>query len=129
MQKRFAVIVLLLLALPVWAQGSVFLVNIMKAIVEEYGIEAVIGALEDLGYVGEGEVAVSEASSTSAELTVNHDVWDLPDDEMVDVLIPIMSDPGDEMCWNYINLGTSDIFSAPQRMGYRASFIEDCVNQ
>ena len=130
MSKAIAMIVLLVaLGIPVWGQSVEFLSNMMKAIVEEYGIETVLGVLENLGYIGEGEVAVSEVASTSTELTVNHAIWDLPDDERVDVLIALMSDSGDEMCWNYVNLGTSDIFSASQRMGYRASFMQDCLNQ
>ena len=32
----------------------------MKAVVEEYGIETVIGVLEDIGYVGDGEVTINE---------------------------------------------------------------------
>ena len=130
MQKHFAVVALLVaLTIPVGAQSLDFLASLMKAVVEEFGIERVIAALEDLGYIGDGEVAVSEVASTSTELTVNHEIWDLPDDEMADVLITLMSDPGDEMCWNYVNLGTSGVFTATQRMGYRASFIQGCVNQ
>lgn len=130
MQKRFVVIaVLIMLALPAGAQNLDFLFSLMKTIVEEYGIEQVIGVLEELGHIGEGEVAISDVSSTSAKLTVNHEIWGLPNDEMVDVLISLMSDSGDEMCWNYVNLGTSEILSASQRVGYRASFIQECVNQ
>ena len=130
MRKTIAVIALLVvLALPVAAQSVDFLVSLMKAVVEEYGIETVIGALEDLGYIGEGEVAVQEVAPVSADLTVNHNIWDLPEDEMVDVLISQMNDPGNEDCWTYVNLGTSEYVSAPDRMNYRAKFIDRCIGQ
>ena len=64
MRKLFAVIaVVAVLALPVGAQSIDFLVNLMKAVVEEYGIETVIGVLEDLGYIGEDDLVVKEAQN------------------------------------------------------------------
>ena len=130
MQKVFAVIALLVvLAMPVSAQGLDFLANLMKAVVQEFGIESVIRVLEDLGYIGDGEVVVQEATGSLADLTVNHDIWDLPEDEMVDALISQMNDPGNEDCWTYVNLGTSEYSSAPDRMKYRAKFIDICIRE
>ena len=130
MRKGLVVVALIVaLAVPVGAQSVSFLVNLMKAVVEEYGIERVIGVLEDLGYIGDGEVAVQEPSELAADLTVNHDIWDLPEDELVDVLISQMNDPGNEDCWTYVNLGTSEYSSAPDRMKYRAKFIDICIRE
>ena len=130
MKKHVGVILLVVaLAMPAGAQNAGFLAKLMKAVVEEFGIESVIAVLGDLGYIGEGEVAVQDSPIVPDNLTVNHEIWELPDDEMADVLISLMSDPGDEMCWNYVNLGTSDVFTATQRMGYRARFVQECVNQ
>lgn len=130
MRKLVAVIVLIVaMSIPVGAQNLDFLVSLLKVVVEEYGIESVIGALEDLGYIGDGEVAIQEASAAPAELTVNHDIWDLPEDETVAALLPQMNDPGNEDCWTYVDLGTSEYISAADRMKYRAKFISDCVSQ
>ncbi len=130
MKKVFTVIVLVIaLAMPVGSQSFDFLLTLMKAVVEEYGIENVIGALEDLGYIADGEVPVQEVALPPVDLTVNHDIWDLTEDEMVDALLPQMNDPGNEDCWTYVNLGTSEYVSAADRMKYRAKFINDCIKQ
>ena len=72
MQKRFAVIALLVaLAIPVGAQNLDFLSSLMKAVVEEFGIQRVIATLEDLGYIGEDEVAVSEIITESASVSTD----------------------------------------------------------
>ena len=74
MRKLFAVIaVVAVLALPVGAQSIDFLVNLMKAVVEEYGIETVIGVLEDLGYIGGGRPCCkgSLRNARAENLTVN----------------------------------------------------------
>ncbi len=129
MRKVFGLIALIVvLAMPVRAQGLDFLENLMKAVVQEFGVEKVIAVLEDLGYIGDGEVAVKEATGLTADLTVNHDIWDLPDDEMVDGLISQMDDPGNEDCWTYVNLGTAKVLPASSRMEYRAKFINECIS-
>ena len=128
MQKIVVVVVLLVaLTLSAGAQNMEFLAKLMKAVVEEYGIETVIEVLEDLGYVGDGEVTIQETSVASVDLTVNHAIWDQSEDEIVDAVISLMSDTGNEDCWTYVQLGTSEYVSASQRMEYRAKFINDCI--
>ena len=130
MKKRFGLVVLVIaLAMPVGAQSLDFLVALMKAVVDEYGIETVVGVLEDIGYIAEGEFVTEEVTVISAELTVNHESWALPEEEMVDVLITRMKDPSDEDCWTYVDLGTSEYISAPDRMKYRALFINECARE
>ena len=132
MRKVFAVIaVVVALAIPVGAQSLGFLASLMKAVVEEYGIDNVIGVLEELGYIGEGEVAVNENLTETAtvdadELTVRSAVWDDADGgETLAYLV--VSD--DASCYSYLEYGRNTSFSVADRMYWRQNFINKCIGQ
>ena len=132
MRKVFAVIaVVVALAIPVGAQSLGFLASLMKAVVEEYGIDNVIGVLEELGYIGEGEVAVNEnvAEPTTVnadDLTVRSAVWDDADGgETLAYLV--VSD--DASCYSYLEYGRNTSFSLADRMYWRQNFINKCIGQ
>ena len=132
MRKVFAVIaVVVALAIPVGAQSLGFLASLMKAVVEEYGIDNVIGVLEELGYIGEGEVAVNEnvAEPTTVnadDLTVRSAVWDDADGgETLAYLV--VSD--DASCYSYLEYGRNTSFSVADRMYWRQNFINKCIGQ
>ncbi len=132
MQKVFAVIALVIvLAMPVGAQSLGFLTSLMKAVVEEYGIETVIGVLEELGYIGEGEVAVNEnvtepTTVNADELTVRSAVWDDVEGEEVLVYM-VVSD--DAFCYSYIEWGRGTQDTLAKRMKWRQRFINRCIRQ
>ncbi len=132
MKKRFAAIALLVaLAIPVGAQNLDFLSSLMKAVVEEFGIQRVIAALEDLGYIGEDDLAVSESSTQSTsdrveEFTVRSPIWDDPEGEET-LAYMVVSD--DASCYSYIGYGRNTSFSVADRMYWRQNFIQKCVAQ
>ena len=131
MRKVFAVIaVVVALAIPVGAQSLGFLASLMKAVVEEYGIDNVIGVLEELGYIGEGEVAVNEnvAEPTTVnadDLTVRSAVWDDAEGEETLVYM-VVSD--DTSCYSFIRWGRDTGDTLAERMGWRQRFINDCID-
>ena len=130
MRKRFAVFALLVaLAIPVGAQNLDFLASLMKVVVEEFGIEQVIAALQDLGYIGEDEDAVNEnitqATLASADqLTVRSPVWDEPEGEETLVFL-VVSD--DASCYSYIEWGRDNSDTLAERMKWRQYFVNECI--
>jgi hypothetical protein len=132
MKKCFAAIALLVaLAIPVGAQSVDFLARLMKAVVEEFGIERVIGTLEDLGYIGEGEVAVGEnitqeTSVSAIDLTVRSAVWDDPDGEET---LVYMVESDDASCYSYIGWGRDTGDTLAERMQWRSRFISSCIGR
>ena len=124
MQRAFALIALVVaLAMPVGAQGLEFLASLMKAVVEEYGIENVIGVLEDLGYIGDGEVAVDENATV---LTVRSPLWDDAEGEETLAYMVVSDDPN---CYSYIEWGRDTDDTLPERMSWRQRFINTCIDQ
>ena len=132
MRKIFTSIVLVVaLAIPVGAQNLDFLMTLMKVVVEEYGIENVIGALEDLGYIGDGEVAVNEnptelSQANATELTVRSPIWDDIEGEE-ELVYLVVSD--DSSCYSYIEWGRDASDSLAERMKWRQNFINRCIGR
>ena len=130
MWKRFAVLALLLaLTMPVGAQRVNFLASLMKAVVEEFGIEQVISALEALGYISEDEVAVSQTAAEAPganldELTVRSPIWDDPEGEETLVFMVVSADAS---CYSYIEWGRDEDDTLADRMYWRQFFINRCI--
>ena len=134
MRKALAVLVLIVaLGIPVGAQSVDFLISLMRAAVEEYGIETVISVLEDLGYIGESEVAVNEkitepTTVNATELTVRSPLWDDDEGEETLAYMVVSEDPN---CYSYLEWGrdANDLFSLAEQMQWRQRFINECIDQ
>jgi len=132
MRKAIAAVVLVVaLAIPVGAQNLEFLEVLIKAVVEEYGIDTVIGVLEDLGYIGEDKITVAETDTRPTEshedkLTVRSEVWEDTDGDetLVDMVIS-----EDASCYSYIEYGRNQSFSVSDRMFWRQQFISACIGK
>lgn len=119
------------LAIPVRAQSFELLENLMKAVVQEYGIEKVIAVLTELGYIDIGNVEKSvkpvELSQTDAsELTGRSPIWDDPAGEETLVYM-VVSD--DSKCYDYLDWGRGTHFSLTERMKWRQVFINRCIGR
>ncbi len=132
MKKVFAVIALLVvLAMPVNAQGLDFLANLMKAVVREFGIESVIRVLEDLGYIGDGEVAITEnatevSQDNASELTVRSPLWDDAEGEETLAFMVVSDDPH---CYSFIEWARDTDNTVAERMRWRQEFINKCIGR